>query len=229
MFDRRVPAQSVALYWIPLLIVVLSLTGVHLSYAIAVAMDHIELCNPYWDSCTSISRTGRKPPEKLVFKGFMLPVVMLGLMFWLVLGSWLRRRVGVGRILQVLGTIANTFVILYIVALGEGSDFNLLRRIGVILFFGLTLFAQLMFVYYCQRYLMPVVTEPVALRCFRVMYGLAIVTFLVCIVSVLLSAFYSGYNQIDDAFEWNIALLMNAHFLVHVFLWRSLGIRLWLD
>lgn len=225
MFDKPVPVQTVPLYWVPLMMAVLGLVGVHLSYGIAVAMDHIVLCNPYWDSCTSISRTGRKPPEKLVFKGFIMPVMMLGLLFWVVLGSWLRRRVGVGRSLQVLGVIANTFVILYIVALGEGSDYNLLRRTGVILFFGLTLFAQLLFVYYCQRYLLPVSRNPPAIRCYRVMHALAIVTFIVCILSVLLSAFYSGYHRIDDAFEWNIALLMNAHFFVHVFLWRALDIK----
>ena len=218
---------TVPLAWLPLCIFLLSVVGVHLSYAIAVYMEHIPLCIPYWDSCTSISRTGRLLPEKLVFKAFMLPVALLSMVFWWVLGTWMQRLLACGRVLIWLGITANLFVILYLLALGEGGDaYRTLRRTGVTTYFGLTLLAQLLFVYYFQSRLLHVNNAPGVHSLYRKMYWLMLLTFVIGILSVVLSIFYPGYRYIDDAFEWNIALVMNLHFLLHYWLWRELRIRM---
>jgi hypothetical protein len=221
----RAQPYQLSLAWVPLAIVFLAVTGTHLCYAIAVYLEQIPACIPYWDSCTSISRTGRLLPGKLIFKAFMLPMAMLSLLFWYVLSRWMLRYVGCGTLLWYLGLIGNLFVIAYIVALGEsGESYQRVRRVGVTLYFGLTLFAQLWFIYLARRTLCARFGMAVR-RIVNLMYGLMVLTFLVCIISVVLSAAYSGYHRIDDAFEWNIALLMNVHFLLHFFLWRALDVK----
>lgn len=51
--------------------------GAVLSYLLSAAYGHVDWCVPFWESCSSISKAGRKPPAFFVFKAFFLPVAGL--------------------------------------------------------------------------------------------------------------------------------------------------------
>jgi hypothetical protein len=55
----------------------------------------------------------------------------------------------------------------------------------------------------------------------RSQMGLCIVILTVGISSVVLGALYAGYEDIEDAFEWNLALLLNMQFVLVFFIWRK--------
>lgn len=220
----------IPLRFIPLLVALLPFLCIHLCYIVSAAFEHVAWCVPYWDSCTSISRLGRQLPEKLIFKALMIPTAVLSCAFWLILGKWLRWQYQVGKPLMVLGVLANIFVVIYVVALGEvGDAYYLMRRVGVILFFSLTMFSQLMFVHYMQRHIVTNSCHASVRHIYQIQYGLALVVFIVGIGSVLLDVFYEHYDNIEDAIEWILALLINAHFLTHYWLWKYLDINIRFD
>ena len=63
--------------------------AVQLTYLVAASHGLVDWCNPYIDSCTSISATGRKPPASYLFRATMLPsaVVMMG--YWWLNYVWI--------------------------------------------------------------------------------------------------------------------------------------------
>ncbi len=78
----------------------------------------------------------------------MSPAAVVGFLFWPRTGLW-RPQVGApgrGRPwVPWLGFVACTSLAAYTLALGhEGDGFNLIRRIGVVLYFSLTFIAQLL-------------------------------------------------------------------------------------
>ncbi len=211
----------VGLWWVPLVAALIPFLGVHFSYAVSVINDHVPLCVPYWDSCTSISRTGRTLPEKVLFKLFMMPSAMLGLAFWWCLGAFLHNRFNGGRLYFFLGLVANVFLMIYVAALGEvGDSYRTMRRVGVILFFSLTLFMQLWFIRDFRRCILP--GYPALRGVYRFQYTLILLAFVIGIGSVVLAYVYPGYDQIEDAIEWQLAILINLHFLSHARLWHKL-------
>ncbi|MCG8435077.1 MAG: Frag1/DRAM/Sfk1 family protein, partial [Gammaproteobacteria bacterium] len=127
------------------------LISVHIAYILAVQAGHVPSCFPYIDGCTSISSTGRQPPESFVFKGTMIPSAVFIGIYWMLVYSWLRK-MGDDAIVQmraifVLGIIAALGLIFYTVVLGHiGEIYRLQRRIGVTLYFALSYLAQLILV-----------------------------------------------------------------------------------
>lgn len=75
---------------IALLAATLPFFAVHLTWLLAASYGLVEWCNPYIDSCTSISATGRHAPASYVFRATMLPaavVLALGILT-VVLQAW---------------------------------------------------------------------------------------------------------------------------------------------
>lgn len=203
----------------------LPLICVHTTYLIAASHGHVDWCVPYWDSCTSISATGRQLPEKVVFKFIMLPTGVLILLFWWVANQWLEvvggRR---SRAMQLTGSVAALFMMLYVVALGEAGDmYRTMRRIGIILFFSLSFVAQLIFL---KRY-NDTVKSPMASHQSVVGWQRRAAAMLLAIgiSSVILDMTYANYDDIEDAFEWVMMLFVVAQFCSHYLLWRSVGLR----
>jgi hypothetical protein len=202
----------------------LPLVCVHLTYLIAASHGHVDWCVPYWDSCTSISATGRELPEKLVFKLLMLPAGLCAFAFWWIAGHWLRITCGsASRAMVALGSIAALFLLLYVVALGESNDYRWARQTGIILFFSLTYVAQLIFLVRIAR--LQFRAAPVQ-RVFRWQAGAAGLLLAIGILSVVLDATYAAYDSIEDAFEWVMMLLIALQFCSHYPLWKAADLRL---
>lgn len=202
----------------------LPLLCVHLSYVIAAAYGHVDWCVPYWDSCSSISATGRELPEKLVFKLLMLPASLCAIAFWYLVSQWLR--VSYGRASHVgfsLGALAALFLMLYVVALGESNAYRWARQTGIILFFTLTYVAQLCFL--ARLAAVPRHDATVA-RVFRWQCGAALLLLAIGLLSLALDALWPAYDSVEDAFEWLMMLCIALQFCSHYPLWKAADLRL---
>jgi hypothetical protein len=201
----------------------LPLLCVHLTYAVAASYGHVEWCVPYWDSCTSISATGRELPEKLLFKLVMLPASICAFVFWWLAGHWSRVTYGESsRAMVVTGTIAALFLMLYVVALGESNEYRWARQTGIILFFALTYVAQLCFLVRLAR--RPLLTASVQ-RVFRWQSGAALLLLAIGMLSVVLDALWINYDSVEDAFEWIMMLCIALQFCSHYPLWKAADLR----
>lgn len=202
----------------------LPLLCVHATYVLAASYGHVDWCVPYWDSCTSISATGRELPEKLLFKLLMLPASLCALGFWWLANRWLRGALGQGsRAMLATGMVAALFLMLYVVALGESNDYRWARQTGIVLFFSLTYVAQLCF-------LLRIARSPgrsaLVDRVFRWQCGAAGALLAIGVLSVVLDAAWRDYDSIEDAFEWVMMLFIAGQFCSHYPLWKASGLRL---
>lgn len=219
--------RSIPLWWLALAAALIPLLTIHITFAVAILEGYISWCIPYWDSCTSISRTGRYGTAYFIFKGAMLPAAVLGTLFWWLNSLWLLQLGASGRgqlWVPWLGLVACVALAAYTLALGhEGEGFNLIRRIGVVLYFSLTYIAQLLISSALKG-------RPRWRKSGKRLLWLSEVTLAVGIFSVILTAAAPDlYSQIDNAFEWVLALLINLHALCVVLLWKlsSFQARLW--
>ncbi|GGE67579.1 hypothetical protein GCM10011533_19890 [Streptosporangium jomthongense] len=215
--------SSIPLWWLAFVAALIPLLSIHVTFAIAVLEGYISWCIPYWDNCTSISRTGRHGTAYFVFKGAMLPAALLGILFWWLNSHWLLQLGAPGRgqrWIPWLGLVACTALAAYTLALGhEGEGFNLVRRIGVVLYFSLTYIAQLLISSALKNH-------PRWHQSGKRLLWLSEVTLAVGILSVILTAAVPDlYSQIDNAFEWVLALLLNLHALWVALLWRQSSFR----
>lgn len=219
--------RVIHLWWLALAAGIIPLATIHLTFVVSVLEGHVSFCVPYWDSCTSISRTGRYGTAYFLFKGTMLPAAVLGMAFWWLNGQWLRQ-LGIHTLgcawIPWLGLVASVSLAAYTLALGhEGDGFNLTRRIGVVLYFSLTFICELLISANLRRH-------PRWHRNGGHLMTLCQVTLAVGILSVILNAVVPEfYSRKDDAFEWILAVLINAHALWLALLWRrdKFRARLW--
>ncbi|BES73794.1 hypothetical protein RE428_48120 [Marinobacter nanhaiticus D15-8W] len=209
----------IPLWWMALAAALIPLVTIHTTYFMSAIEGHVDWCVPYWESCTSISRTGRHGVSYFIFKGTMLPAALLGMFFWWLNLLWLRQLGAGGKgiaWLPWLGLVACLALASYTLALGHrGDEFQLIRRIGVVLYFALTYIAQLLLSAGLQSVPRWSLQGNYLLR-------LCQVTLAVGLFSVVLDAIAHAFHErFEDAFEWVLALLVNTHALWIAILWRQ--------
>jgi hypothetical protein len=220
-------SRTVSLWWLALVAGGIPLLTIHLTFTVSVLEGHVSACVPYWDSCTSISRTGRHGTAYFIFKGTMLPAAVLGVLFWWLNGRWLHQ-LGINtrgaRWVPWLGLVASVALALYTLALGHAGDgFNLLRRMGVVLYFSLSFISLALVSAGLASHPKWQVTGQRLLRW-------SALTLTVGMVSVLMEGMAPElHDRKDDAFEWVLALLINLQALWLAVLWRrsDFRARLW--
>ena len=120
----------------------LPIIAIHGTYLLSAWQGYVPWCFPYFESCTSISATGRHGAAFFLFKGTMIPTAVLLILFWYLASKWLLQlgdEKAAANTIFVLGMIGALFLIVYVVALGAAGDLlKLQRRIGVIFYFTLT-------------------------------------------------------------------------------------------
>ena len=106
-----------------------------------------------------------------------------------------------------------------------GDGFNLIRRIGVVLYFSLTFICELMVSSGLR-------SHPLWKNTGMRLLNLCQLILAVGILSVILNGWAPEfYSRKDDAFEWILAFLINAHALWLALLWKKnrSRVRLWSD
>ncbi len=213
--------------------------AVHATYLLAASHGLVEWCNPYFDSCTSISATGRKPPASYVFRATMLPSAVILAAYWWYNHAWLaavHKRAGTehssaNNWMLALGLVACVGLVLYVTVLGErGGAWSLQRRIGVVMYFSLTFVSQLLLYAQLRRLkdLLPTVPESLL----RLMWLLCVALLATGVLTVVLQAWDKAwYTTVEDAFEWILAFMLQTNFLLGYFVWRraNWGLEVRLD
>lgn len=201
---------------VAVLLFVLPTLAININYLIAVSEGHVAWCNPYWDSCTSISATGRNGTAFYFFKATMLPLSLVYLYYWAQCSDVLNRLGYERRLIRNLGFFAATALALYVITLGAQADsFRLMRRIGIIFYFTLTYLCQLLIVH---RLL--VLGQRSRSLLWQQLMCLSILS--IGVLTLFLDVLLSNYDDYEDAFEWNIALLLHLNFLLAAFTWRDI-------
>lgn len=224
------PLTSRLPFWLCLGCALLPFAAVQLSYLLAASAGTVPWCNPYLDSCTSISATGRSGVASYVFRGAMLPASTLIAGFWWLHWRWLydnaqslHTGVGSGRrnAMLTLGLIACVGLILYVTVLGEPGDvWRLQRRVGTILFFSFTFLAQLLLAAQLLGVTSDAGGDNRARSTGTWMLRICLVMLCVGVFSVIIQAISEDWHDaIEDAIEWQLALLLQANFLFCTRLW----------
>jgi hypothetical protein len=201
---------------------------VHAAFAISVIEQHVPLCNPYWDGCTSISRAGRHGWANHLFRGALLPYTVPLAIYWWLNQHWLRALGSTGsRAMLVSGWIGALFMILYVTFLGtEGATYQLMRRYGINVYFGGTFLAQVLLALWLRSlHVQGRASSPPWLA-----PGLAGVAAGVFAIGL----FYVGarlglatdQDRWENALEWAAALGMQLSIALTVIGWRASGLSL---
>ena len=207
----------------------LPFVAVHACYLISAWQGYVEWCVPYLAGCTSISGTGRHGMAYFLFKGMMIPGAVVLAFYWWLNSEWLLlmgdKASHLRQTIVILGLVASIGLIVYSVALGSiGESYRLQRRIGVILYFGLTYLAQLLMTHRLASLALDGVHTP-----FRCQLALCLLMLIVGLLHLAIEAVLPGLKGVDDMVEWNIALLMSIYYLSSYWLWRLGDIRLTLQ
>lgn len=209
-----------------LLLALLPILVVHAAYAISVVENHVPLCNPYWDGCTSISRAGRHGWANHLFRATLLPyTILLGLYWWLN-QRWLLALGAAGsRAMLIAGWTGALFLVLYVTFLGtEGPGYQLMRRYGINVYFGASYVAQVLLM--------------LRLRALRAHAGGRLPGWLVPGLTLLAAGvlgiglcyaaarlgFGPNQDRLENALEWAAALLMQLSVLLVALGWRAAGL-----
>jgi hypothetical protein len=217
---------------VPLLAALLPFLAVHATYLVAASHGLVDWCNPYIDSCTSISATGRKPPASYLFRAIMLPSAVIMMAYWWLNHAWLgslhraggKASVLSNHVMLGLGLVACIGLILYVTVLGErGAAWASQRRIGTILFYSFTFLAQLLFLSQLRQLAIVGVSSGLL----RLMWGVCIALLLTGLLTVALDAWDGAwYETVEDAFEWILSLMLQSNFLLGYLVWRQACWRL---
>jgi len=227
MQSREPLVHGLPLHYLAWAAALLPFITTHLAYLIAAGMGHVEWCVPYWDSCTSISATGRQLPEKIWFKAGMIPAAMVTVLFWWCAAGWRRRAAPTDHrvalmAMPLLGSIAACALILYTAALGEeGDTFRLIRRTGIVLSFALTFISQTLLARLIGELARRRADEWLQ-RKYRGLLGLLLLLLATGVLSLVLEGISGAvYDRVEDAFEWIMALLLNLYFAMLAPIWKQ--------
>lgn len=223
----RERTRTIPLYVVPLVTCLLPVIGINASYLIAAWVGHVPWCNPYLDGCTSISATGRHPPEAFVFRATLIPLAVLLMLFWPLAVRWLRQLGDMARgphaAILMLGVTAGVFLIIYATVLGEvGHHYRLQRQMGATIYFAFTFLAELILT---QR-VIALGRNDSAAPASKYTWGLlapCVLMFMVGLLSVILQLAWDDYDRIEDTIEWIFAILMFLWFFPVFLAWRGTG------
>ncbi len=195
--------------WIAVLTALVPTLTVNVCYLISSTQGLVPACVPYIDGCTSISSAGRYGISYYLFKVGMVGSAVLLVMFWRSMSERIRSGTGKGApVVAAVGTGGAVFLVLYTAFLGtEGHIYFLLRRFGAILYFGLTMLAQLMALRRLETF------APLWLTRTK-KWGL-ISMLLFGVASIPVMNYMDNKDTFQDVIEWDFSLLMQGYFLLY--------------
>ncbi len=178
-------------FFIPVLTVIIS-------YLISSFGGFVDWCMPLIDGCTSISKVGRYGISFYLYKIFIIPSVILMIIFWYQVNKYIYK----SNLLLFLSITSCIFLIIYLFALGfDGKIYRFMREIGIFIYF--------IFTPMCQTFLAFSISNN-KIRSKFYLYTL-LSMYLVC-VGVYLFILPLDNSNYENVIEWNFALLIFLFF-----------------
>ena len=169
-----------------------------ISYFISSFGGFVDWCMPLIDGCTSISKVGRYGISFYLYKIFIIPSVILMIIFWYQVNKYIYK----SNLLLFLSITSCIFLIIYLFALGfDGKIYRFMREIGIFLYFILTPMCQTLLAFSISN---NKIRSKFFLYTFLSMY-------LVCVGAYLLILPLDNSNY-ENVIEWNFALLIFLFF-----------------
>ena len=178
-------------FFIPVLTVIIS-------YLISSLGGFVDWCMPLIDGCTSISKVGRYGISFYLYKVFIIPSVILMIIFWYQVNKYIYK----SNLLLFLSITSCIFLIIYLFALGfDGKIYRFMREIGIFIYFILTPICQTL------------VAFSISNNKIRSKFFLYILLFmsLVC-MGVYLFILPLDNSNYENVIEWNFAFLIFLFF-----------------
>lgn len=211
--------------WLNALIPLCAVLG---AYGLAIYQGYEVICNPFWSGCTSISRAARYGDALFLFRGLMLPLSSLLVIYWIFHYRWLNAWVGHRRqhmLILLIGIVSAIALTLYANFLGsDGHIYRFMRRTGVTFYFGLAMLAQLLSVYSVIKHREQQPTGLVQLL--RWQLFVIVIQWIIGLLSLAVTIFQPDFkDQANNVLEWNFALAMTAFYALSGIIWK----RFWRD
>lgn len=215
----------VPLWIVPFAVAVILVAAGHLAWGLSVRAGYVPYCIPYLEGCTSISRAARHGLGNHLFRLMVLPCALLVGIHWWLAGRWLSARGGDGgTAMLVLGVLGALALAVYATFLGtDGEAYRFLRRYGVIVYFGCSYLAQLLFLRQARS------SGPMDGLSRGLMLAVCVAMLVLGMVHVLVAAAIGGsalQDRLENVFEWHLGVLLVGWFLVHARLWHREGYAL---
>ncbi|MGO1541761.1 MAG: hypothetical protein ACTHZI_10230 [Luteimonas sp.] len=215
---------TIPLWPLPFAIAIILVVATHLAWWLSLQGGHIPYCVPYLEGCTSISRAARHGIGNHLFRLMVLPCALLVGIHWWLAGRWLRARGSGGAVMLALGVIGAVSLATYATFLGtEGEAYRFLRRYGVVVFFGCSYLAQLLFLRRAQA------SGPMDRLARLLMLVICVAMLALGMTHVIVDALIGGsdlQDRLENVFEWHLGVLLVGWFIVHARLWRREGFAL---
>jgi hypothetical protein len=169
-----------------------------ISYFFSSLGGYVEWCFPLLDGCTSISKVGRYGVSFYLYKIFIIPSVILMIIFWHQINKYFHK----SNLLLFLSVTSCIFLIIYLFALGfEGKFYRFMREIGIFVFFIFSPVSQTLLVFSISN---NKIKSKFSLKTLLSLYFLFVVGYL-----LILPLDNSNY---ENMIEWNFALLIFLFF-----------------
>lgn len=212
--------------YLPLLVFLLPVVSINLAYLIASTLEHIPQCVPYWSGCTSISSAGRIMPQKGIFLLGMVPAAILSMQLWSTSEAWMsgNPRLESPKALLFTGALASLCLLVYVTTLGiPGDVYRLLRKFGVLLYFGCTFIAQLLLVRQLKRGDTQGQVRHAKLAHKLEKFCVLVLACGIVIIPISLIEDPVRRKQIENIVEWNYALFLHIYYLALYPAWRRMA------
>ena len=213
-------------HYIPWIIFWVPVFAVNGAYLIGLYEGVAYVCNPYIDGCTTISRAAREGNAIFFFRGLMMPMAMLMIIFWYLQSIWLGQvRQRSQRYIFVIGAVGALFLILYVDFLGTDGDVNrFLRRYGVIFYFGLTVLAQMMSIASVHK--LGETLDPKIRRYLYIQLSFIGICWILAMANLVFKEIgFSWVDEMENVIEWHFALYMSLYFPFAALMWKRTGFR----
>jgi hypothetical protein len=224
-------SPAARLWLLPLVAGLLPAIAAVAAFRISVAQEIFASCNPFIDGCVSISRAGRYGIANHVFRALMVPGAILQATTWLLCTAWLLRLGAAARFLKWLpwlGLAAGVFLVVYGTFIGtEGHVYQLLRRYGVMIYFGCTYLCMLITANLIHR-LVKAGAVKLPVRVDVALLAMLAAILLMGVVQAFAAPWFleeEARDRVEDAVEWYAGASFTVFFCALAWIWKRTAFR----
>jgi len=199
-------------------IFILLLFTVVVSYIFSVQLNLVPSCIPFFDGCTSISRSGRYYPVNMFFKSFLFLSGFCMLGYWYYHYLFFKHKNKCIQLNVLCGVLSVFFLFLYLIFLGDNSVYyKFFRKIGIFIYLLFSVLSGLMlsiiFYQHKKQFHSKCVYFKLYLNLLLTSTGILLFPFMIAKIE--------NVSDLRNIISWNYFFLIQLNFLMSYFIWKS--------